>query len=363
MKKWLLISFLILAGAGLALLAYRHLAKQTPGEQALVTERVGRRDISASIQATGVIRARIGAEVKVGARISGRVERLYANIGDVVKQGQRIARLEQDDLAAKVNEARMNLRAAEANLALARKTLSRMENLFAEDFVARDKVDMAEKDLKTAEAQVAQAKESIKYHTAQLSYADIHAPIGGVIASVATQQGETVSATAQNVPTFVSIVDLNRLEVYAYVDETDIGRIKPGLEATFSVDSFPETDFKGVVSAIYPKATIQDNVVYYITVIAIDNPDGKLKPDMTTNATILLHKQEGALAVPNRAIGREGGKKVVRVLENGKAVARPIKTGARDGRYTEVREGVREGEVVIVGEGRQNETNKGEAGK
>ena len=178
-----------------------------------------------------------------------------------------------------------------------------------------------------------------------------------MIASVATQQGETVSATAQNVPTFVSIVDLNRLEVYAYVDETDIGKIRPGLEASFSVDSFPETEFKGTVSAIYPKATIQDNVVYYITVISIENPEGKLKPDMTVNATLYLNKRSAVLTVPNQAIGREGGRKVVRVMENGKGVARTIKTGWKDGQYTEVVEGVREGELVITGTGEQ------EAGK
>lgn len=355
MKKRLLVIILIIAGTGLSAVAYRLLAGQEQKEQSVLTERVQRRDLVSSVQATGVIRARIGAEVKVGARISGRVEKLYANIGDVVKKGQLIARIEQEDLKARVNEARMNLRVVEANLDLSRKNLERMRNLFAEDFVARDKVDVAEKDYKTAQAQAAQTQESIRFHTAQLSYADIHAPIDGVIASVATQQGETVSATAQNVPTFVSIVDLNRLEVYAYVDETDIGKIRPGLEASFSVDSFPETEFKGTVSAIYPKATIQDNVVYYITVIAIENPGGKLKPDMTVNATLSLNKRPAVLTVPNQAISRESGRKIVKILAGGKKVLRTIKTGWKDGQYTEVLEGVREGDLVITGEERQAE--------
>ena len=350
MKKWLLVIVLVVAVAGASLMAYRQRAGQEQKEKALPTELVQRRDIASAVQATGVIRPRIGAEVKVGARISGRVEKLYANIGDVVEKGQLIARIEQEDLRAKVNEARMNLRAAEANLDLSRKTLARMEGLFAKDFVARDRVDVAEKDHKAAQAQVNQIKETISFHTTQLSYADIHAPIRGVIASVATQQGETVSASSLNVPTFVTIVDLNRLEVYAYVDETDIGKIKPGLEATFSVDSFPETEFKGGVSAIYPKATIQDNVVYYITVIAIENPAGKLKPDMTVNATLYLDKRSAVLAVPSKAISREGGSKVLMVLEGGKSVARPIKTGWKDGQYTEVIEGVREGDLVVTGE-------------
>jgi macrolide-specific efflux system membrane fusion protein len=351
MKKKILI---IVTAALLAITgsvgAYKLFSMQGGKETSFLTEAVGRHDIASSVQATGVIRAKIGAEVKVGARISGRVEKLYANIGDVVKKGQVIARLEQEDLRARVNEARMNLRIVEANLDLAQKNLQRMQNLYAKDFVSRDKVDVAERDYKAALAQANQIKELIRYNETQMSYATIAAPISGVIASVATQQGETVSASSLNVPTFVTIVDLSRLEVYAYVDETDIGKIKPGFEATFTVDSFPEKDFKGTVSAVYPKATIQDNVVYYITIISIENPEGKLKPDMTVNATIYLNKRSNVIAVPNKAIKREGGRKVVQVLRSGKPVQKAVKTGWKDSSYTEVLEGLKEGELVITGE-------------
>jgi len=350
MKKWLLL-ILVLAIAGGGLLLYRQQGGQAPTTKAVSTERVVRRDIASSVQATGVIRAQIGAEVKVGSRISGRVERLYANIGDVVSKGQLLAQIEQLDLRAKVNEARMNLRVTQANMALASKNLARMEGLYARNLIARETVDVAEKDLATAQAQAAQIGETIQFATTQLSYANIYAPIDGVIASVATQQGETVSASAQNVPTFVTIVDLNRLEVYAYVDETDIGKIKPGGEASFAVDSFPEMEFSGKVSAIYPKATVQDNVIYYITVITIDNPAGKLKPDMTASATLLLAKRENVLAVPSRAISREGGKKVVSVFSDGKAVSKAVKTGWKDSTYTEVVEGVQEGDLIVTGAG------------
>lgn len=330
--------------------AYWMLYHQDNNKPAFQTETVKRRDIAAAVQATGVIRAKIGAEVKVGARISGRVERLFANIGDVVTKGQLIARLEQVDLQAKVDEAKMNLKTAEANLDLAQKTIQRMQNLYAKDFVSKDKVDVAERDLKAAQAQVNQIRETIRFNETQMSYANIYAPISGVIASVTTQQGETVSASSLNVPTFVTIVDLSRLEIYAYVDETDIGKIKAELEATFTVDSFPEKDFNGKVTAVYPKATIQDNVVYYITVISIENSEGKLKPDMTVNAAIFLNKRSNVLAVPNKAIRREGGKKVVQVLENGKPIGKSIKTGWKDSNYTEVIEGVEEGDIVITGE-------------
>jgi macrolide-specific efflux system membrane fusion protein len=355
-KKWIVVVVVVVAiGAG-ALPAYRKFAAATAAVPQYRTETVKRRDIASAVQATGVIKAKIGAEVKVGSRISGRVEKLYANIGDVVAKGQLIAQLEQADLEAKVNEARMNLRVVEANLELARKNLLRMQNLFASDYVSRDKVDVAERDVKTAEAQADQIRETVRFHQTQMSYADIHAPIAGVIASVSTQQGETVSASSLSVPTFVTIVDLARLELYAYVDETDIGKIRPGLEVQFAVDSFPEKVFKGTVSTVYPKATIQDNVVYYVTVVSIENPAAApgslplLKPDMTVNATIALSRREQVLTVQSRAIRREGAKKLVQVLEGGQPAARAIRTGMKDGTHTEVLEGLREGELVVLAE-------------
>jgi RND family efflux transporter MFP subunit len=355
MKKWIIMVIVVLVVAVVSFGAYKFFFVKGNKEVNFQIEAVKRRDIASSVQATGVIRAKIGAEVKVGARISGKVEKLYANIGDVVKKGQVIARLEQEDLKAKVNEANMNLRINEANLDLAQKNLQRMQNLYANDFVSKDKVDVAERDYKAAVAQSNQIRETIRFNETQMSYANIYAPISGVIASVATQQGETVSASSLNVPTFVTIVDLNRLEIYAYVDETDIGKIKPGLDATFTVDSFPDKDFRGKVTAIYPKATIQDNVVYYITIISIENPEGKLKPDMTVNATILLNKRENVLAVPNKSIKREGGKKVVTVLENNKPVQKAVKTGWKDSAYTEILEGLKEGDKVVTGEATKKE--------
>lgn len=350
MKKRIVAVTLLTAVVVVSLAATRLVASKGDKQPAFTTEKVRKRDISSMVQATGVIKAKIGAEVKVGARISGRVEKLYANIGDVVAKGQLIARLEQQDLLARVNEAKMNLKIVEANLAFAEKTLHRMQNLYGNGFVSRDKVDVAERDYTAAASQSSQIRETIRYNETQMSYANIHAPISGVIASVSTQQGETVSSSALNVPTFVTIVDLSRIEVYTYVDETDIGKIRPGLEGTFTTDSFPEKEFKGKVTAIYPKATIQDNVVYYITVLSIENPGGRLKPDMTVSASIHLNKRNDVLAVPNRAVKREGGSKIVQVLENGRPASRSVRTGWKDASYTEVVAGIREGDVVITGE-------------
>jgi RND family efflux transporter MFP subunit len=195
---------------------------------------------------------------------------------------------------------------------------------------------------------VEQARGALAYARTQLSYTRIVAPITGVIASVSTQEGEAISAGLQ-APTFVTLVDLTRLQADAFIDETDIGKITPGQRATLTADAFPDREFTGTVSAILPKASIQQNVVYYDAVIALDPADGLLRPDMSVNATIRVGERPSALVVPNQAIKREGGRKVVYVLDEAQTHRREVKTGWRDSGYTEVLSGLREGERVLLG--------------
>jgi multidrug efflux pump subunit AcrA (membrane-fusion protein) len=396
---WIIIILVVLALSGSAV--YFLWSKPKKSETSLQTALVSRRDIGSSVQATGTVKAMVGAEVKVGSRITGKVERLYASIGDRVKKGDVIVQLEQEDLKARVAKAKADLDLAEANLALIRsgsrkeeireaeekieqarstldlskKILDREKGLLAKGYTTQETVDKAEKEylvalsqyraaqetiqivkekytkeeIDAAVARVDQAKASLNEAQVLLSYATIRAPISGTIGSVATQQGETVTASL-NAPTFITIIDLNRLEVDTYVDETDVGKVKVSQEATFTVASFPDKDFKGKVMAIYPKAIIQDNVVYYITIISADNPEGLLKPEMTATVNISLQKRENVLTVPNGAIRREGGKKIVFVLQNNQPVKREVKTGWKDSSYTEILSGLNEGERVVVGE-------------
>jgi macrolide-specific efflux system membrane fusion protein len=320
-------------------------------QAAFTTATVEKRDIGSLVQATGIIKPKVGAEVKVGARITGKVEELYANIGDKVKKGQVLVRLEQDDLKSRVDQAEAaNLEAA-ASFDKARSDLERDKPLAKEGYVTQQSIDALQNVYDVAKARVARAKADMDYARAQLSYATIKAPINGTIASVTTQQGETVAA-GLNAPTFITIIDLNKLEVNAYVDETDVGKIGMGQEAIFTVDTFPDRDFKGRVTAIYPRAVLQENVVNYITLISIENSGGKLKPDMTANVTITLKKKTGVLAVPGAAVKREGGRKYVSLQgKDGKITRREVKTGWKEGPYIEITSGLKEGEVVLTSEG------------
>jgi multidrug resistance efflux pump len=351
--------------------------------------------------ATGTIRPEVGAEVKVGSRVSGLLRKLHFNIGDEVRQGDLIAELDDRDLRARVAQAEADLEAAqarlallqrgsreqevaqvqmvvrdaEANLALADKQYQRQAALYREKLISQDALDVPEKNLETARAKLVSAKEQLELvknkflpedlqiaeaqmkqawallelARTQLSYTKIIAPTGGMIASVSTQEGEAIAAGLQ-APTFVTLLNLRRLQAIAFVDEADIGKVRVGQGAALSVGAFPDRQFQGKVAAVLPKAVLQQNVVYYETVITLDNPGGLLRPDMTANITIFVEQRSGVLTVPNPAIKREEGQRVIYVLSNGALQRRVVTTGWKDAGFTEVVRGVREGERVLIGE-------------
>ena len=226
------------------------------------------------------------------------------------------------------------LKVARAGLASARLTLE----------LARKRY---EEDGKQARAEIARAKQSLNNSKVQLSYSTLVAPIPGVIASVSTQEGETVAA-GLNSPTFVTIIDLERLQVDAMVDEVDIGKVRPGQKAMFTVDAFPAREFPGKVVAIYPKAVLLENVVYYDVVVEIrGNEDKVLRPEMTASVTIFLDAKTGVLAIPAKAVKRERGKNVVYVMKGGGPQPREVKVGWKDGTWIEVVSGLQERETIL----------------
>lgn len=320
--------------------------KESTFETAVVT----RRDIGSTVIATGIIKPMVGAEVKIGSRISGVVKKLKANIGDYVQAGQIIAELDDAELQAKLNQNAAALNKAKADYEYAQLNIERQKSLLQQNFISQQQVDIAETSFKVAEAQLKQAEANVDFAKVQLSYTKIYATTSGVIASVSTQEGETVSASLA-APTFVSIIDLKRLEVNAYVDETDIGKIKVGQEASFTVDTYSDSDFRGKITAIYPKAVIQDNVVNYIVTIQITDFQNKiLRPEMTTNVTLYLEMRKDVLTIPAKAIKRDKGERFVTVIEGDKRILRKVKIGWNSNGTTEIVSGLNEDEKVIVSE-------------
>ncbi len=318
-------------------------------DRAAPTVEVTRRDLRATVLATGVVRPMVGAEVRVGSRVSGVLERLSVTVGERVRQGQLLARLDSTEFAARVARAEATLANATAEHAYAAQEHARARALREQEIISAAEMAARERERDVTASQVRQAEANLALARIQLGYTRISAPIAGVVAEVATQVGETVAASFAS-PTFVTIIDLDRLEVWAYVDETDIGRVAVGQRAVFTIDTYSDTEFEGRVTAIRPMAEIQDAVVDYVTVIDIAPGHGKtLRPEMTTTVNIELESRENVLAIPNAAVRRDRDGAYAFVPRGAERLRRDIRVGYRGREYTEVLEGLKVGDQVMVG--------------
>lgn len=317
-------------------------------EQQYETAIVKRKSLNSTVLATGVIKPKVGAEVRVGSRVSGIVKKLNVYVGDAVKKGDLLARLDDTELTAQYNQVAANLENAKTTLKYAKIEKERQETLLEKNVASQQTYDFAVKSFEIAQAQAAQVTASLDYAKIQLEYTKIIAPIDGAVASVSTQEGETVAAMFA-APTFLTIIDLNRLEVRAYVDETDISKVIEGQKAEFTVDTYSGTVFEGIVKAIYPKAEIIDNVVNYVVIIDISDNKGKiLRPEMTTTVNILNESIEDAIAVPSKAIAHNKGEDFVYVLKDGKPEERKVTMGVKNKSLTQITSGLAENEKLIL---------------
>lgn len=243
---------------------------------------VARAPFDPDVIAVGIVKSQVGAEVKVGSQLSGIVAKLHVNVGDAVKRGDALAELDDAQWRARVSSLEAERVAAEAELAYARSDVSRMERVAS---YSPAQVENGRRNVQVREAMVGQARAKLDEARVELGYTRIRAPITGTVASVSTYEGETVAA-AFSAPTFVTIVDLKRLEVQAYVDEHDIGTVRAGELVKFRVDAFRDRELAGTVRAIYPKPQLINNVVNYIVIVDFENPpDLVVRPEMTTHVT------------------------------------------------------------------------------
>ena len=311
---------------------------------------VTRRDIDIAVKATGVIKPMVGAQVNVGSSASGVVMHLYVRIGDKVQKGQLLAVLDSRELTARRDADAAAVQLARANLNYAQADLRRKQELNVAQIIAPSVLDVATQAYAVAQQQYNQAQANLQDATTQLGYTQIFAPIAGVVSAVSTQEGETVTAGFAT-PNFVTLLDLSRLEVWAYVDEMDIGRIRIGQNASFTVDTYGNHEFEGQVSAIHPEPEIRNNVVDYVTVVRFKPPQQyTLRPEMTTTVSIDLARHNRVLALPLRAV-RSGGSRQFVMCRHGSANERRwVTTGLKDDSYWEINSGLQEGDQVVVGD-------------
>lgn len=358
--KYIAVAVAVVVIAGLIIfLAARGKGKTSKDGESFITKRGS---VTHFTEQTGIIKAQVGAIVKVGTRATGVLTRLKYQVGDYVKKGELIATIDDRELLAnkrnleaQIEEQKRDLETKDAQYLYSKTNYEREERLLEKEFTTKDTVDKAKRELDVAVAQVAlgkakvkEAVEKLKALEVSLSYTKIYAPISGFVSQVTTQEGETVVAGLSAV-NLITVIDATKLEMWVYVDETDIGRVKPGMKVEYWVDAYRDKRFSGTISLIYPQPEIKENIVYYLAILKIDPKDTMfLKPEMTTHVKIIIDEKSGVIVVPNGAIRFEDGKNVVYIKLKNKVERKAVTTGIRDDKFTEVVSGLGEGERVEI---------------
>jgi multidrug efflux pump subunit AcrA (membrane-fusion protein) len=353
--------------------------------EVLETAKVTKGNIQGVIVETGIIKPQVGAVVKIGARATGTIVKMNVKIGDRVKTGQLISIIDDREILKAIEQQKASLTAAEntlsqveltypdrireaqATLDYAKINYERETELLKHEYTTKDSVDKARSLFEAADAnlqrlqnesktQVNIAKANIGDITAQLkqqetrlTYTRIYSPINGLVSDVTAQEGETIVAGLQ-VANLVTVLDPTLLEMWIYVDETDIGRVKVAQQVDYYVDTYPDKLFHGGIEKIYPQPLVKDNIVYYLATVKVSRDDAEfLKPEMTTHIKIAFAEKKDVLTVPNAAIKFETGKQVVyRVIAPDKVEKAEIQTGLRGEDATEVISGLRDGDMLAT---------------
>lgn len=459
-RKIMTVAFLGLVIMIVAYTVFRNVGKKDDSLGNLSTSTVQRTTITQVISATGSVTAQTGAQVRIGSQITGRIKRLFADVGTQVTAGQVIAELDLPDIKAQydqavanlqstrvklaeqqsgvglqqttvasdiakaraavdsakaaydqavvnaklqVNTAEATVRQAQANYKNAQTLLKRDKLILVKGYIAQQDVDTAQAqadvyaaqldsaqqnlaltrtksitDTRTAlntlqdskavlaaagagkaqnvikAQQVAEARAAVDQAAAQVDYwkaqydkTVIRTPISGTVLALDVQQGETIAA-GLSAPTLIRVTDLNRLQVDALVDETDIGSVRLGQPATITVDAYPNRTFPANVIKIASGATMQQNVVTYDTTLSVMNRGGLLKPDMTATVKIVVGKHSDVLAVPIEAVKTGPKGQMVYMVKGNKVTTQPVVTGISDDTMTEVISGLHDGETIVL---------------
>jgi HlyD family secretion protein len=306
--------------------------------------------------------------VNVGVQVSGTVEKLHVDFNDRVNAGQLLLELDPRLFRARLAQGEAALANVRAQAALAEANARRAGELRRQDFISQQDFDAAVAQQRSSAAQVASAQAALAQDRANLAFSLVRAPVSGVVISRQVDVGQTVAASFQTPTLFVIAQDLREMQIEAAVAEADIARIREGQTVRFTVDAFGPREFVGEVRQIRLNPIIQQNVVTFTVVVAVDNQDGALLPGMTANAEFLVQDYADALLVPNAALSWKpedwvpgpapaadgaplpGTPVTVFVLgDGGQPEARRIRIGASDAMASMVLGGaLQAGEQVIV---------------
>jgi len=347
MKK-IVLFIVLLAAVGGALFWWRAAHREKP-VRIISAEEVQRGQVRKILEETGIVKSQVGAIVKIGARATGTIERMLVKVGDRVKKDQLVAVIDSRELRAQIAQAEAQLAQSQAQARYLASNADRLDALYGAKFISQDERENARQKAEAQRLQVATERAALDALRVRVSYTSIHSPIDGVVSQVTAQEGETIVAGLQ-VANLITVLDTTRLEMWVYVDETDVGQVVPGQEVEFKVDAYPGQTFRGSIATVYPQPEIRDNIVYYQALVDISREQAELlRPEMTTQVQIVVETKEDVLLIPNNALKWVDDHQLVFVQGADGAVRRVTpKLGLAGISHTEVTDGLREGEKVAT---------------
>jgi HlyD family secretion protein len=392
-RRWLWYGLLALVVVAAGLVFYQWYAGSAP-KVTYTTQPATLSDLTVEVAATGTLQPL--TQVDISSELSGVVRSVAVDENQQVRQGDVLARLDTSKLEAQIERAKASAKAASASVETAQVTLKeneqalvRASELAKKGMATQQTLDAAtaERDrakaaLDSAEANLAIANADLKLQQADLAKSTIYAPIDGIVLTRSVDPGQTVASSLQAPVLFVIAADLRKMELKAAIDEADIGAVKAGQNARFTVDAFPERPFNAEIRDISYASVTTDGVVTYDARLDVDNGELLLRPGMTATVSVVTKQAKGALTVPSSAFryrptetrergfsllsmftgrgGRGGrwrnsqqdkpaeGLRTLYVLEYGQPRRVDVKVGATDGDVTEVLSGLKEGDKVIT---------------
>ena len=347
-----------------------------PAESTIVlqTVQLSKKDITTTVTATGTVEP--VDQVEVGTQVSGIINHIYVDYNSEVKKGELLAELDKTNLQESVNNAQAQFNAAQNELNYYHQNYERQKNMFQSGVISKAEYEQAEYQVNNAKQTLNQRQTALAQANTNLSYANIYAPINGIILSREVEEGQTVAASMTTPTLFTIAKDITKMQVEADVDEADIGNVKDGQRVIFTVDAYPMQEFSGKVRQVRLSPTIESNVVTYTVIIDADNPEQKLKPGLT--ATVIIYTQElnGASTLPVSAtnfapdatllqayylqievdteipegkVSSQQAKYVWVKNNDGTLIQKQITVGINDGINVEIKEGVGSTDLIIIG--------------
>lgn len=362
-RRWLLAIASLLAAAAIGASIYGWRQWQATGQSEVRTAEVTLGDIEKSVTALGTLQPK--DYVDVGAQVSGQLDTVHVEIGDIVKKDQLLAEIDPTVIETRVRTDKANLdnlqaqfAQQQAELKLARLQLKRNQALYKSKAISQDALQTTETQVAVGEAkadalsaQIAAAQATYDGEVANLGYTKIYAPMAGTIVSQTALEGQTLNAN-QTAPTILRVADLQTMTVKAQVAEADVVKLTPGMAVYFTTLGLPERRWRATVRQILPTPETVNDVVLYNVLIDVDNEDGVLMTSMTAQVFFVLGEAKQVPLIPIAALGKKqpgsNDEYLVRIMTGKGPEARAVKVGLMDRKSVQIVDGLAVGDRVVL---------------